>query len=105
MSVSHFHVSLKLGESVLGAKLADSLRRESSLDVVPLSTADYVRLDIFPTLLQVDEDIHGSHGLFYWLRTRGAGVSVRNIALPPSLRGVLIWGVWWCCVRWVIWTQ
>lgn len=59
-------------------ELADSLRRESSLDVVSLSAADYVRFDIFPTLLQADKDVHGSHGLFYWLKARGAGVSVRN---------------------------
>jgi hypothetical protein len=66
------------GELILEAQLADSLRRESNLDVIQLEPSDYARFDSFPTLLQTGVDVHGSHGLFYWLRTRGAGILVRN---------------------------
>jgi hypothetical protein len=34
------------------------------------------RADLLPTWLQDDADVHGSHGLFYWLRTRGHGLVV-----------------------------
>jgi hypothetical protein len=62
----------------LEVELAASLRRESNLDVIELSPPDYARFDNFPTLLQAGVDVHGSHGLFYWLRTRGSGIVVRN---------------------------
>lgn len=66
------------GGLTLEVKLADSLRRESNLDVIRLAPPDYARFDIFPTLLQAGIDVHGSHGLFYWLRARGAGILIRN---------------------------
>jgi hypothetical protein len=81
---------------VLEIKLADSLRRQSDLDVIQLSKADYARFDLFPTLLQAGVDVHGSHGLFYWLRTRGRGICVRNdragavLAWRPDVGSLLV---------------
>lgn len=66
------------GQLTLEVKLAASLRRESNFDVIRLSSPDYARFGSFPTLLQAEVDVHGSHGLFYWLRTRGAGILVRS---------------------------
>jgi hypothetical protein len=80
---------------ILEVKLADCLRRQSDLDVIPLSEADYARFDFFPTFLQVGVDVHGSHGLFYWLRTRG-GICIRNdragvvLAWRPDVGSLLV---------------
>ena len=58
------------------AALSDTLRRCNGMTVGNLSAADLNRADLLPTFLQSDRDVHGSHGLFYWLRARGNGTLV-----------------------------
>lgn len=60
------------------AALSDTLRRRAGLTVLDLSAADLHRADLLPTFLQSDADVHGSHGLFYWLRARGRGTLVTS---------------------------
>jgi hypothetical protein len=60
------------------AALCDRLRRGAGLAVLDLSIADLGRADLLPTFLQSDVDVHGSHGLFYWLRARGSGTLVTS---------------------------
>src|SRR6059058_203008 len=60
------------------AALCDTLRRHAGLAVADLSVAQVDRADLLPTFLQSDVDVHGSHGLFYWLRARGSGSLVTS---------------------------
>ena len=55
-------------------ELAELLRHEPGLHVAEMSTLAEARSHMFPTFLQAGTDVHGSHGLFYWLRARGKGV-------------------------------
>lgn len=57
----------------MSTAVVEALRRRMCLDVADLGTADYNRADLLPTFLQTGADVHGSHGLFYWLRARGSG--------------------------------
>ncbi|GAA4462598.1 hypothetical protein [Phytohabitans houttuyneae] len=54
--------------------LARMLRGRRSFAVAELAEPN--RADLLPTWLQDDADVHGSHGLFYWLRARGRGLVV-----------------------------
>lgn len=59
-------------------ELADALRARPGLSVIPLSRRDCQRPGLLPTFLQGGHDVHGSHGLFYWLRARQRGLIVRD---------------------------
>lgn len=61
---------------MMHATVSKSLRRCTELSVSALSVTDVHRADLLPTFLQAGLDVHGSHGLFYWLRARGRGVLV-----------------------------
>jgi hypothetical protein len=56
--------------------LADALRAHPGVEVTVLSRRNWHRRGLFPTLLQAGQDVHGSHGLFYWLRARQRGLAV-----------------------------
>lgn len=71
----------------MSAAVVDALRRRMRLDVVDLRTADYNRADLLPTFLQAGADVHGSHGLFYWLRARGSG----HVLATDDAAMVLAW--------------
>jgi hypothetical protein len=58
--------------------LADALRTRPGLSVTPLSGRDCHRPGLLPTFLQDGHDVHGGHGLFYWLRARQRGLVVRS---------------------------
>jgi hypothetical protein len=60
------------------AALCDRLRRSTGAALAELSLAQVNRADLLPTFLQCDVDVHGSHGLFYWLRARGSGILVTS---------------------------
>jgi len=60
------------------AALAEALRRRGGVRVLDLSVAEFNRADVLPTFLQSEVDVHGSHGLFYWLRARGRGAFVTS---------------------------
>ena len=60
------------------AALFDTLRRQAGLAVLDLSVANLNSADLLPTFLQSNVDVHGSHGLFYWLRARGRGMLVTS---------------------------
>jgi hypothetical protein len=53
-----------------------TLERRSGFEVRELAEPN--RGDLLPTWLQDGADVHGSHGLFYWLRARGHGYVVSN---------------------------
>ena len=61
--------------------LADALRTSPGLCVVQLSGRDCHRPGLLPTFLQDGRDVHGSHGLFYWLRARQRGLVVAAVIL------------------------
>jgi hypothetical protein len=52
--------------------------REHGLKTQDLIASDLSGPAFLPTFLQSDSDVHGSHGLFYWLRCRGNGIVVAN---------------------------
>lgn len=54
-------------------ELAELMRRRSGLDISEIP-ADGLAGCGLPELRQDDTDVHGSHGLFYWLRARGSGL-------------------------------
>jgi hypothetical protein len=76
-----------VAETVIKA-LASALRDRPGLSVTPLSRRDCHRPGLLPTYLQDGHDVHGSHGLFYWLRARQRGlvVSAGNAALILTWR-------------------
>lgn len=63
-----------------------TLRRRSGFEVSELAEPN--RADLLPTWLQDGADVHGSHGMFYWLRARGRGyvVSTGNAAAVLTWR-------------------
>lgn len=63
-----------MGSTKVDHELAELLRHEPGLHVAEMSTLAEARSHMFPTFLQAGTDVHGSHGLFYWLRARGKGV-------------------------------
>jgi hypothetical protein len=72
--------------------LAAALRASPGLSVAPLSGHDCHRPGLLPTYLQEGRDVHGSHGLFYWLRARQRGLVVSGgnaaviLAWRPDVR-------------------
>ena len=56
--------------------LADALRAHLCVNVTGLSRRNWHRSGLLPTFLQAGQDVHGSHGLFYWLRARQRGLVV-----------------------------
>ncbi len=62
------------------ASLSGALHGRAGLRVLDLSAAGLCRADLLPTFLQSGTDVHGSHGLFYWLRARGRGTLVTSAA-------------------------
>ncbi len=68
-------------------ELARLMRRRTGLYVSELSTTEPAAFGEFATLLQDGADVHGSHGLFYWLRARCEGIAVSN----GSAGTVLTW--------------
>jgi hypothetical protein len=56
--------------------LADALRAHPCVNVTRLSRRNWHRAGLLPTFLQAGQDVHGSHGLFYWLRARQRGLVV-----------------------------
>jgi hypothetical protein len=63
-----------VGSTKVDHELAELLRHEPGLHVAEMSTLADARSPMFPTFLQAGTDVHGSHGLFYWLRARGKGL-------------------------------
>jgi hypothetical protein len=55
------------------AVLAAELRAQSGTTITPLSQLNWHHAGLFPELTQAGQDVHGSHGLFYWLRARQRG--------------------------------
>lgn len=55
-----------------------ALRGAPHLQVRDLCMSTVNSPDVLPTFLQDGSDVHGSHGLFYWLRARGRGHIVAN---------------------------
>ena len=55
------------------AALAAALRTETLATITPLSPLNWHQASLFPALVQAGRDVHGSHGLFYWLRARQRG--------------------------------
>jgi hypothetical protein len=74
---------------MIPATLPLGLPGRPDLRVRDLSRSDLSRTDLLPTYLQADHDVHGSHGLFYWLRARGRGqiVATDNAAIVLAWRG------------------
>jgi hypothetical protein len=74
---------------MIPATLAVGLPRRPDLKARTLSRSELSRTDLLPTFLQADHDVHGSHGLFYWLRARGHGqiVATDNAAVVLAWRG------------------
>lgn len=60
------------------ARLSDILTALPDLEVSHLRDTDFSDIATIPTFLQGGADVHGSHGLFYWLRARGSGSLVRS---------------------------
>ncbi|MFE4665009.1 hypothetical protein ACFRI7_20645 [Streptomyces sp. NPDC056716] len=58
--------------------LVRSLRQQSGLITSGISDAKEVDARMFRSFLQDGTDVHGSHPLFYWLRSRGRGAFVSN---------------------------
>src|ERR1035441_231049 len=56
--------------------LADALRAHPDITVTGLSRLNCCRPGLLPAFLQDGRDVHGSHGLFYWLRARQRGLVV-----------------------------
>jgi hypothetical protein len=56
--------------------LAGALRAHPGVKVTMLSSLNWHRPALLPTLLQAGQDVHGSHGLFYWLRARQRGLAI-----------------------------
>lgn len=61
------------------------LRRCPDFEVIELAEPN--RADLLPTWLQDGADVHGSHGLFYWLRARGRG----HVVSTGDAATVLTW--------------
>jgi hypothetical protein len=61
------------------------LRRRPGFEVIELAEPN--RADLLPTWLQDGADVHGSHGLFYWLRARGRG----HVVSTGDAATVLTW--------------
>jgi hypothetical protein len=57
-------------------KLADALRAHPGITVTDLSRLNCCRPGLLPAFLQDGRDVHGSHGLFYWLRARQRGMVI-----------------------------
>jgi hypothetical protein len=55
------------------AVLAAALRAEAGAIITPLTRRNWHQTGLFPALVQAGRDVHGSHGLFYWLRARQRG--------------------------------
>jgi hypothetical protein len=60
----------------MDTKLAGAFRAHPDITVTGLSGLNCCRPGLLPALLQDGRDIHGSHGLFYWLRARQRGLVV-----------------------------
>ena len=56
----------------------EMLRHRDDLHVTRISAMTASRMPVFPVFTQAGIDVHGSHGLFYWLRTRGKGAIIRT---------------------------
>jgi hypothetical protein len=56
--------------------LANALRAHPDITVTDLSHLNCCRPGLLPAFLQDGRDVHGSHGLFYWLRARQRGLVV-----------------------------
>ena len=71
------------------------LRHQDDLHVTRISAMMTSRIPIFPVFTQAGIDVHGSHGLFYWLRTRGKGVIIQTnnaglvIAWRPDVKSFI----------------
>jgi hypothetical protein len=61
------------------------LPARADLKVCELFASAHSSADLLPTFLQADHDVHGSHGLFYWLRARGRGQIIANDAAAMVL--------------------
>ncbi|SPL88436.1 unnamed protein product [[Actinomadura] parvosata subsp. kistnae] len=61
------------------------MRHQFGADVRPMTLTTLNRAGLLPTYLQAGADVHGSHGLFYWLRARGRGHLVRRGAAAMVL--------------------
>jgi hypothetical protein len=59
-------------------ELMGMLRHQDDLHVIRISAMATSRIPVFPVFTQAGIDVHGSHGLFYWLRTRGKGVIIQT---------------------------
>ncbi|MFI5068789.1 MAG: hypothetical protein ACHP9Z_33085 [Streptosporangiales bacterium] len=71
----------------MNSLLAGALRTQAGLRVTPLSRLTWHQAALLPAFLQDGQDVHGSHGLFYWLRARQHGLAVAQG--PAAL--VLTW--------------
>ena len=69
------------------AAVAEDLRRRHHLRVADLSIDTVHQAHLMPTFLQAGTDVHGSHGLFYWLRARCRG----RIVAAARAATVLTW--------------
>ncbi|HUY46334.1 MAG TPA: hypothetical protein VMV92_11485 [Streptosporangiaceae bacterium] len=56
--------------------LAAALRAQAGVTATALSGANWHQTGLFPAFLQAGQDVHGSHGLFYWLRARQRGLVI-----------------------------
>jgi hypothetical protein len=75
-------------DAVLGA----ALRAEAGTIITPLTRRNWHQTRLFPEFVQAGRDVHGSHGLFYWLRARQRGWVVSQgpaavvVAWRPDVR-------------------
>jgi hypothetical protein len=75
--------------------LADAFRAHPDITVTDLSRLNCCRPGLLPAFLQDGRDVHGSHGLFYWLRARQ-----RGLVVSQEHAGVVL--AWWRCVPWAM---
>jgi hypothetical protein len=59
-------------------ELVGMLRHRDDLHVTRISAMTTSRMPVFSIFTQAGLDVHGSHGLFYWLRARGKGVVIQT---------------------------
>lgn len=77
------------------AVLAAALRTDTLARVTRLSPLNWHQTSLFPALVQAGRDVHGSHGLFYWLRARQRGWVVSQgpaavvLAWRPDVRHLI----------------
>ena len=82
--------------------LADALRAHPDITVTDLSRLNCCRPGLLPAFLQDGRDVHGSHGLFYWLRARQRGWSSPRNTPGSFSPGGPTSGGWWRCVLWAM---